>query len=131
MTREERAMEIIQKAQAAGMEFLCSGVGDYTEVFNAKRAEGYVVGCWYTAINREGRYWIMYGRKRATKSRSEASYNSSTIQEVEYNEAPEKYEDYSNQTVKQLKEICKDRNIKGYAKMNKQSMIDAIIQSIK
>lgn len=125
LSRDMKVQVMVDKSVSEGYEFLDSGVGSYDQALASNRAEGYDVRCWYTSITKSGREWVMYGKKKESR-------RSSQPKEV----APVKTADeiraeLESNNVKSLREMCKNALIKGYAKMNKEQMIDAIMKGMK
>lgn len=110
MSREDKVMASVKKAQDAGYIFLGKGTGNYDEALASNRNAGYDVRCWYTSNTKDARTWIMYGRVKGQRQ--------SAPKPVEIN--------YEEKTSKELKELCKSKQIKGYGKMNKEQMIQAL-----
>lgn len=121
MSREMKVEAMVVKAINEGYEFLGKGMGSYESMLAHKRSEGYDVRCWYTSITKNGRQWIMYGKKKESKRSGKAKVVSPVEAVME-----ELSIDYESMTVKQLKDICKERKIAGYSKMNKNQMIQSL-----
>ena len=113
MDRMSRVASIVEKSIEEGFVFLAEGTGRYDEIFQAKRSEGYVVRAYYTSLagNEEERTWVMYGREKLRRA--------SNIQELPAI-------DYESLTAKELRKLCSEKKIRGYGKMKKSEMIEAL-----
>ena len=122
MNREAKVMVAIEKAESEGYVFLCNGTGTQDEALESKRAEGYDVRAWYTKMSGEKSTWewTMYGRLKGQR-RSSQPKNVKSIDEVKA--------ELEAKNVKDLRKMCQSSKIKGYAKMNKQQMIEEIISA--
>ena len=110
MTREQMVLVNCKKAEAQGYEFIGKGNGSYDGALAEYRAKGYDVRCWYTAISKGAKTWIMYGKMKASKGKAPVE---PAIQ-------------YETLTSKELREICKMNSVSQYYKLNKQQMIDSL-----
>ena len=125
LSRDMKVQVMVDKAIDEGYEFLNNGVGSYDQELASKRNEGYDVRCWYTSITKSGKEWVMYGKKKESK-RSSQSKLVAPVKTAEEIRA-----ELESNNVKSLREMCKSYLIKGYAKMNKEQMINAIMNGMK
>ena len=125
MTREDKVMASVQKAQAEGYEFLASGTGSQNESLESFRAQGYDVRGWYTSYKKDSMAWIMYGKKKGQRRAKKSEMNLVPMPGIE-KLAELKTPDYASMTVKELRKICSEKKISGYSKMNKDQIVHVL-----
>lgn len=128
---DEMIKKAIERVVADGYEFLEKGMGDYRELEKDYRAKGYVTyGC-FTVMSRNmsKRQYVLYGRMKKTRSSKNVVTDPTTTQPTKSSD--EIRAELESKNVKALRDMCKSSLIKGYGKMNKDQMIEAIMKGMK
>lgn len=105
--------QMIQKSIEEGYVFLLSGDGKYDLFYESKfegyKADGYDVRSWSLKREDGTRYWVIYGKMKAPRSRKK-------IFSINYNAL----------TVKELRKLCSEKKIRNYAKLSKAEIIERL-----